>query len=216
MADATTADLPTDDERNDDRTDEPDTRLHHDREYFDSMFETTLDPWGFETSWYERRKFALTVAALPKARYRRCLEPGCATGTLTELLSDRCDSVVAYDFVPSVVRAAEARFADRPQIEIVEAEFPTYAPAGTGDLAIWSEVGYYLTDDGFTIAATNLERWLEPNGNLVAVHYTGGTDYPRPGRDVAAEIDQLGWLRRLVTITDQKFELVVWERVADA
>ena len=187
-------------------------RLHHGRAYFDAMFDTNLDPWGFETSWYERRKFALTVAALPKARYRRCVEPGCATGTLTERLADRCDSVLAYDFVPSVVRAAEARFADRPQIEIVEAEFPTYVPAGTGDLAIWSEVGYYLTDDGLAIAAADLDRWLEPNGNLVAVHYTGETDYPRRGHDVAGEIERFGFLRRVLTITDPRFDLVVWER----
>ena len=191
-------------------------RLHHDRDYFDAMFETTLDPWGFETSWYERRKFAMTVAALPKARYRRCLEPGCATGTLTELLADRCDSVLAYDFVPSVVRAAEARFADRPQVEIVEAEFPTYVPDGTGDLAIWSEVGYYLTDEGLAIAAANLDRWLEPTGHLVAVHYTGATNYPRHGHDVAVEIDRFGFLSRLVSVTDQRFELGVWERIAGA
>lgn len=111
--------------------------------------------------------------------------------------------------------AAAARFADRPHVEIVEAEFPTYEAAGTGDLAIWSEVGYYLTDEGLAIAAADLDRWLEPNGHLVAVHYTGGTDYPRRGHDVAVEIDRFGFLRRLVTIIDQRFELAVWERLAD-
>ena len=98
--------------------------LHHDRRYFDEMYDTTLDPWGFETSWYERRKFAMTVAALPRTRYRRAMEPGCATGSLTELLSARCDELVAYDFVPAVVAAAIARLADHPGVEDARSGVP--------------------------------------------------------------------------------------------
>lgn len=188
--------------------------LHHDRAYFEGMYDQTLDPWGFETAWYERRKFAVTVAALPNQRYRRCQEPGCATGSLTELLRVRCDEIVAYDFVPSVVRAATERFADRDDVQVVEAEFPVYMPAGTGDLVVWSEVGYYLTDEGLDVALSNLERWLELDGHLVAVHYTDPTDYPRRGHEVAAALDDVEFLRRLVTLVDERFELGVWQRIA--
>ncbi len=177
------------------------------------MYADTLDPWNFETSWYERRKFAITVAALPAPRYRRCLEPGCSTGTLTERLADRCDEVIAYDFVSPVVRAASARFRDRPGVEILEAEFPTFVPDGTGDLVVWSEVAYYLTDDGFDVAVSNLGRWLEHGGHLVAVHYTGTTDYERTGHDVATALDRVAFLRRVTTLIDDRFELGVWQRV---
>jgi hypothetical protein len=40
------------------------------------------DPWD-TGSWYERRKRALMLAALPQERYGTALEPGCGTGELT-------------------------------------------------------------------------------------------------------------------------------------
>lgn len=176
------------------------------------MYADTLDPWGFETEWYERRKFALTCAALPKQRYRRCLEPGCATGSLTELLSRRCDEVIAYDFVPSVVRAAVERFADVDHVSVLHGEFPTFEPEGTGDLVIWSEVAYYLTDAGMDAALRQVDRWLEVGGHLVAVHYSGVTDYPKHGTEIGANLDGVEQLRRVVSHVDERFELGVWQR----
>ena len=35
--------------------------------YFDRLFETSDDPWAFRQRWYERRKRALTLAALKTA-----------------------------------------------------------------------------------------------------------------------------------------------------
>ncbi len=186
--------------------------LAHERSYFDKMYADTLDPWGFESEWYERRKFALTCAALPKQRYRRCLEPGCATGSLTELLSERCDEVVAYDFVPAVARAASNRFVGQDHVHVHQGEFPTFTPDGTGDLVVWSEVAYYLTDDGMEVALRQLDRWLEVGGHLVATHYTGTTDYPRHGSEIGQILDRVDRLRRVVTHVDDGFDLGVWQR----
>ena len=33
--------------------------------YFDRLYAADPDPWGFTSRWYEQRKYALTVAALP-------------------------------------------------------------------------------------------------------------------------------------------------------
>ncbi len=193
---------------------DPDGRLSaltHRRTYFDELYRTDLDPWGFEASWYERRKRDITMAVLPNARYRRGVEPGCSIGTLTERLADRVDELIAFDFVAEAVHAARRRV-ERPEVTIVEAAFPVYWPAGTGDLVVWSEVAYYLTESGFDLAMKGLARWLEPGGHLVAVHYTGVTDYPCTGHQVAMRIDQDDTLQRLASMTDPDFELVVWER----
>lgn len=193
---------------------EPDnSRWHHGRDYFDRMYADDLDPWRFESSWYEQRKFQLTVASLPRKRYRHCLEPGCARGTLTELLAERCDRVTAYDFVPDVLAVAEARFAGRAGVELLDLEFPA-TPEGQGDLAVWSEVAYYLTDEGAEVAVGNLLGWLEPRGHLVAVHYTGATDYPRTAAKVHAHLDRVVGLTRLVSHSDERFDLGVWERTS--
>ena len=35
------------------------------RSYFEQMYRNHADPWGFESSLYEQRKYAVTVASLP-------------------------------------------------------------------------------------------------------------------------------------------------------
>jgi hypothetical protein len=37
--------------------------------YFDQLYAAQSDPWRFATSDYERKKYALTLDALPKAHY---------------------------------------------------------------------------------------------------------------------------------------------------
>ena len=79
-----------------------------DRSYFDRVYHEDRDPWGFETSAYERRKYALTVASLPKASYGSAFEPGCSIGVLTEMLAPRCEHLLATDFILSAVSVAWA------------------------------------------------------------------------------------------------------------
>ena len=63
--------------------------------YFDRMYADADDPWELSSRWYEQRKYAITMALLPNRRYRHAFEPGCSIGTLTELLTQRCDHVTA-------------------------------------------------------------------------------------------------------------------------
>ena len=42
---------------------------------FEQMYRDSDDPWAFETSPYEQRKYAVTVASLPRLRYRSAYEP---------------------------------------------------------------------------------------------------------------------------------------------
>ncbi len=58
------------------------------------------DPWGFETSAYERRKYALTMSSLPRRPVPRAFEPGCSIGVLTRAARRRADAVVATDIHP--------------------------------------------------------------------------------------------------------------------
>ena len=60
--------------------------------YFEEQWERTDDPWDQVHRFSEQRKYDLTVAALPRPRYRRSFEPGCATGSLTRRLATRVDA----------------------------------------------------------------------------------------------------------------------------
>jgi len=182
------------------------------RSYFDSMYRDEPDPWDFDTAWYERRKRDITMALLPDERYRRALEPGCANGALTERLAARCDALVAFDFVDDVVQRARQRLAGRTNVEVRQESFPTYWPPDTGDLVVWSEIAYYLDVHGARKAIEGLNEWLDPNGVVVAVHYTGATNYPRTGRAISTWLDRIHWLDRVVTVTEQQFEAGVWRK----
>lgn len=183
---------------------------HH---YFDEIYANSDDPWEFDTSWYERRKYAISLGLLPRRRYRRALEPGCSNGSFTELLAARCDELISFDFHERSVDNARRRLRDLPHVEIRNETFPTYLPRGTGDLVVWSEVAYYLDDDGAREAIRGLDRWLEPNGDLLAVHYTGNTNYPRSGQSITRWLDAVGWLSRRTLCEDPTFEAGIWTRV---
>lgn len=180
--------------------------------YFTSQYESDPDPWGFDRHWYERRKYALTMAALPQERYRRALEPGCSNGALSELLAERCDELFSFDFVADAVDRAQKRLQEQRHVHVVQANFPEYWPHGGGDLVVWSEVAYYLSAPSAQRAMTGLERWLEPGGTLIAVHYTRDTNYPRTGSEIARWIDGEHFLERTTSLVDERFELGVWQR----
>ena len=181
--------------------------------YFDGMYAQTPDPWGFDLRWYEQRKFAVTMASLPNQRYRRALEPGCSNGALTERLAARCDELVAFDFVDAAVDRCRRRMASDSSVKVIEESFPAFWPLGTGDLVVWSEVAYYVSDELADAALAGLAEWLEPHGHVVAVHYTGATNYPRAGSDIGPWLDGAGFLDRRCRYVDADFELGVWERL---
>ena len=186
--------------------------LHHGRRYFDQMYEADPDPWGFDTSFYERRKYDLTMAALPRQHYEWAVEAGCANGALTRLLAPRCDELIAFDFVEDAVDRARQRLAGAAHVTVRCAEFSLWWPSGSGDLVVWSEVVYYLNESGFARAAAGLDRWLRPGGHLLAVHYTGVTDYPLGGAEAHRLIDGLGFLHSRFVAVDTRFVAQLWRR----
>jgi len=77
--------------------------------YFRDRYAASADPWGLAERWYENRKYALSVAMLPREQYGTAFEPGCSIGVLTVHLARRCDSLLACDAMPEAVASARAR-----------------------------------------------------------------------------------------------------------
>ncbi len=163
-----------------------------DAEYFAAMYAGAADPWSLATRWYERRKYALTVAGLPRPRYRSALEVGCSVGVLTAELAARSDALLAVDIDPRAVRAAADRTRDLTQVRVEQRDVAADWPAGTFDLIVLSEVLYYFVGADAARVVERAVAALEPGGTLVAVHWRHPVaDYPRTGDEVHAGLAEL-------------------------
>ena len=77
--------------------------------HFQALYSGSDDPWRVRDSWYEQRKRAVLLAALPRQRYASAYEPGCGNGELTAALAQRCVSLLASDGTDAGVALASAR-----------------------------------------------------------------------------------------------------------
>ena len=181
--------------------------------YFDDLYARTDDPWDLATSGYERRKYALTIAALPAGHYRRAFEPGCAIGVLTAQLVQRCDALLAWDGVPRALEQARQRVVD-PRVRFELARVPSQWPPGRFDLVLCSELLYFLAAGDRTTFRDRAVQSLDPGGHLVAVHWRHAfAEAPSNGDEVHAELEATPGLERLVHHVERDFRLDVWRRV---
>jgi len=154
-------------------------------DYFDALYESSEDPWQLGSRWYERRKYAITMALLPEERYRHAFEPGCSIGVLTEHLSARCDHVTAVDIADVALTQADARLrrsGRRDGITLLNQSFDMPWPRIDFDLVMISEMAYYFDASSLrTILDRELPR-LGPEVTVVAAHWRHPVaDYPLSG-----------------------------------
>lgn len=181
--------------------------------FFDRMYAESPDPWGFTDRWYEQRKYALSLAALPRPRYRAALELGCSIGVLTAELGTRCDSLLALDVAQSAVREARRRTAHLPDVTVEQRSVPTDWPDGRFDLVVLSEVGYYYSREDLRRLLDLICAALEPGGTLLAVHWRHPVeDYPLGGDEVHAVLDADDRLTSTVRHEEADFLLAVLQR----
>jgi hypothetical protein len=122
--------------------------------YFDELNARSCDPWHLADRWYEKRKYAITLAMLPQPTYRHALELGCSVGVLTEALAARCDHVTAT------------------HVTLECTSIDCAWPADDFDLVVLSEVAY-----AYYLSENTLRRVLEcevpklmPGTTLLAAH----------------------------------------------
>ncbi|MDC7122686.1 PIG-L family deacetylase [Cellulomonas fimi] len=179
-------------------------------DYFDATYARRDDPWGFEDRWYEERKRAVTLAALPDRRYGRVLEVGCSIGVLTADLATRCDELLALDVAPAAVARARERVASARHVRVEVGDVAAHVPDGPWDLVVLSEVGYYLAREDLVRTARAVRASLAPRGTVVAVHWRHPVaDYPLTGDEVHRVLHRTLDLAPLVRHEEADFMLDV-------
>lgn len=174
-------------------------------DYFDRVYAAAPDPWGFATRWYEQRKYALTLAALPAPSFDSALEIGCSVGIFTAQLAGRCRELTAVDLSPAALDAARQRVPSH--VQLLQAGVPDGWPVGSYDLVVLSEVGYYLDVPDLQRLLDLVERDLRPGGTVVACHWRHPVaDYPLTGDRVH---EALARWPRLSRVEEEDFLLDV-------
>ena len=183
-------------------------------DYFTGLYLAKDDPWDLATKWHDQRKYAVTVASLPRPRYRSAYEPGCSIGLLTRMLAPRCDELLAVDCVGAAVEQARAEVREFPHVRVEPAVLPAGLPDATFDLIVAGDLLYYLSAEDLADLLDGLVRRLEPGGDLVAVHFRdreNGGNYD--GLHAHAALSRRPELAPAVHHEDEWFLLDVLRRV---
>jgi SAM-dependent methyltransferase len=181
--------------------------------YFDAMYQAAADPWGLESRWYERRKYAITVALLPRERYDRVFEPGCSIGVLTSMLAQRSAALLSCDGAPAAVAAAQERTRHLPNVSVERRRIPEDWPPGEFDLIIFSEFLYYFGDRDLGEVIDLAITALRPGGTLLAVHWRHPVaEHARDGDDVHRALAARPGLAQLVSHWEPDFAAEVYIR----
>ncbi len=186
-----------------------------DRDYFEDLYARSRDPWSFETSEYERRKYARTLSVLGNRRFWRALEVGSSIGVFTAMLASLCDELLAVDTSERAVTEARKRLAGFEHVRVERRTLPEETPEGHFDLVVASEVLYYLPRETMLETLKLLEDVLAPGGLLLAVHWRKETEtYPLQGDEVHELLVENTRLARMTSVTEDEYRLDLLEDTA--
>ncbi len=181
--------------------------------YFDQMYASSADPWGFTSRWYEARKYAISLAMLPERHYGSAFEPGCSIGVFTEMLAPRCGRLLASDGAAAAVSSAAARTASARNVRVERRTLPRQWPHGSFDLIVFSEFLYYFAGADLGEMLELATAALHPGGSLLAVHWRHPVaEYPRGGDEVHAALAARPGLARLADHREPDFRAEVYIR----
>ena len=144
--------------------------------FFEEKYQRNPDPWGFASSPYEQSRYSAIFNALCYRRYKRGFEPGCSIGVLTALLATICDQVYAMDISPTAVSHAGERCRNLRGVKVSCGALPHHLPAGTFDLVVMSEIGYYFDEESLLKLGKNLVSRIPDSGILLAAHWLGASE----------------------------------------
>ncbi|MFJ9406596.1 SAM-dependent methyltransferase [Streptomyces sp. NPDC101393] len=182
--------------------------------YFETMYQRSPDPWHLADRWYERRKYDLTLAALPQPRYRRAFEPACSVGELTSRLAQRCDMLLACDRVASAAATAAHRTAGHSHVRVEQRTLPEEWPQGTFDLVVLSELLYYFDAAALDVLMRSAVNALEPGGTLVTVHWNHPvTEHLATGTELAEILAEVPGLMLTADHRESDFVLQTFGRL---
>ena len=180
---------------------------------FEARYRKQPDPWAYETSEYERDKYAATLAACGPGPFIRALELGSSIGVFSALLAPRCETLVTIDSAPTAVGTARRRLAGKSNVETILGSIPVAIPRCRYDLIVASEILYYLDGPRLRDTFRTLRDCSGSGARWVAVHWRpGGPDRPFDAEEIHSRLRAQPWLAPIGTAGTDDYELDILER----
>lgn len=164
--------------------------VRHDGRYYtasrlDRMFLERLDPWSYAGDANSEQRRRLTLNALPRLRYERLLEIGCAEGWMSEWLAERANELVCVDVSAVAIERARARCARFPHVRFVQMDVLEDLPAGPFDAIACCGVLVMLPLASQDEVRDRLVKALRRGGDLVLENQTHASPGSLAGAFVA-------------------------------
>lgn len=186
-----------------------------DRTAFERLYAESDDPYAFEQTERERRKFVATLAACGEGPFSTGLEVGCSNGVFTEMLAPRCRQLLAIDISAVAIRRARTRLAPYGNVRCERRTLPDELPEGPFDLVLCSDVLFYWPADAIVRGVSMIEDRLAPRGRLVCIHWARRPSAVHTGDEVHDILAAcLGSMRRVESrrLDDLDYRLDVFEK----
>jgi cyclopropane fatty-acyl-phospholipid synthase-like methyltransferase len=186
-----------------------------DADDFEARYRRDGDPWGYESSPYERAKYDATLRACGPGPFTRALELGSSIGVLSARLATRCERLVTIDGSPTAVADARRRLGSEAAaaVDVMLGTVPGDIPGGPYDLVLASEILYYLELEPLTATLARVREVTVSGARLVAVHWRpAGPERPFTAAEVHARLDEQPWLQRIDSASTDEYLLDVHRR----
>lgn len=181
-------------------------------QYFVEQYKRVADPWHYETSPYEHRKYRATLDALPRERYRRALELACSIGVFTNMLAARCDAVLGVDVSADALQRARRNCAGQENVRFEQRTLPREYPDGAFDLTTVCEVGYYLAMPDLLKLRDHVVNHSQDGAHIVLVHWLPPVDgHATRAEDVHETFQASATLARVLGFTRETYRLDLFE-----
>jgi O-antigen/teichoic acid export membrane protein/SAM-dependent methyltransferase len=141
-----------------------------DRRYFETRYRET-DPWGFTRNEYEKEKYRQTLELIPRGRYGRILEVGCAEGVFTRELASRGDCVCGIDISERALKRARIAVHGHRNVEFRRMDIFEDGLDRRFDLVVCSEVLYFAENErALDVICRKISGWIDTGGYALLVH----------------------------------------------
>ena len=138
---------------------------------FERLYLEIPDPWNYQSSAYEQRKYEYVLACALKWRSANAnaLEVGCSVGVFSHMLAKHFETVTAIDLSKEALAAASRYNRDAKNTRFVHSNLQSFESDEQYDVVFCAEILYYISEKDVALVCGRLEKLLSVRGIIVLV-----------------------------------------------